>query len=220
MQPGWPALHLGPPRLITTWPISPAAPRPAKAFRSGSARRRRRCPRTHPARSCRACPAPRWNSPSTPTWTSLPTFHRRAQVGREFLRPEGRNPPRSQGVRAPETTPVSSFASPGEPTPTPATARPARRPARPPRAGPQPSPSPRPSGRPRWGRLARLAQHLVAGGLTTVWILVPPRSMPPRAEVGCAGLTQGTYPPSRDDTLGPERGRCGRPRRRRSSWLR
>ena len=67
------------------------------------------------------------------------------------------------------------------------------RPARPPRASRPPSPRRRPPGPPLVGVGRRdCPSTSFCASTTTVWILVPPRSMPPRAARLLAGLTVQT----------------------------
>ena len=65
------------------------------------------------------------------------------------------------------------------------------RPARPPRAAPRPSPRRRPRGR-RWSASAAAPRPLTSPSASTIaaWILVPPRSMPPRMSA-----TRAVYAP-------------------------
>ena len=164
MQPLRPQGHLAPPRLTTMWPISPAAPRPSQGLPSRTRPPPTPVPQKTPIRLWNSRPAPRWNSASVATWTSLPT---RTSVPSASCRvsPSGKLPSQPGRLRAPETTPVFSSASPGEPTPTPSSvAGLDARPPRPPRAAPPPSPRRRPAGPPAGRRrLARLAEHLAAG---------------------------------------------------------
>ena len=66
--------HLAPPRLTTTWPISPAAPRPSQGLPSRTRPPPTPVPQKTPIRLWNCWPAPRWNSASVATWTSLPTL--------------------------------------------------------------------------------------------------------------------------------------------------
>ena len=73
MQPLRPQGHLAPPRFTTTWPISPAAPRPSHGLPSRTSPPPTPVPQKTPIRLWNSRPAPRWNSASVATWTSLPT---------------------------------------------------------------------------------------------------------------------------------------------------
>ena len=121
MQPLRPQGHLAPPRLTTMWPISPAAPRPSQGLPSRTRPPPTPVPQKTPIRLWNSRPAPRWNSASVATWTSLPT--RTSVPSASFKRlASGKLPSQPGRLRAPETTPVFSSASPGEPTPTPSSA--------------------------------------------------------------------------------------------------
>ena len=128
----------------------------------------------------------------------------------------GRSPSQPGRLRAFETTPVSSFASPGEPTPTPASdfvSTPACSAAS--RRAPAIAAATS-FGPPLVGVGTRASPRTLLRALTTtVWILVPPRSMPPLAEAGFAGLTRETIslaPAPSKVGLGrdPEHGPVGR----------
>ena len=180
MQPLRPQGHLAPPRLTTMWPISPAAPRPSQGLPSRTMPPPTPVPQKTPIRLWNSRPAPRWNSASVATWTSLPT---RTSVPRASFRvfASGKLPSQPGRLRAPETTPVFSSASPGRADPDARRARRSRRrPARPPPAAPPPSRRRRPAAR-RWSASAcAIPQRpCPAASTTTVWIFVPPRSMPP-----------------------------------------
>ena len=73
MQPRRPHGHLAPPRLTTMWPISPAPPRPSHGFPSRMSPPPTPVPQNTPRSDLYGAPAPRWNSASVATWTSLPT---------------------------------------------------------------------------------------------------------------------------------------------------
>ena len=113
--------HLAPPRLTTMWPISPAAPRPSQGLPSRTRPPPTPVPQKTPIRLLNSRPAPRWNSASVATWTSLPT--RTSVPSASFsVSASGKLPSQSGRFLAEETTPVFSSASPGEPTPTPSSA--------------------------------------------------------------------------------------------------
>ena len=182
MQPLRPQGHLAPPRLTTMWPISPAAPRPSQGLPSRTSPPPTPVPQKTPIRLENSRPAPRWNSASVATWTSLPIRTSVPSASFSVLGQREAALPAGQ-VLAPETTPVFSSASPGEPTPTPARSSVARpRAAPPPRAAPRPSPRRRPPGRRSVGVGCRASPRTSPLASTiAVWILVPPRSIPPRS---------------------------------------
>ena len=146
-------------------------------------------------------------------------LHRRRRASFESVSASGKRAVPAGQVLALETTPVFSSASPGEPTPS--------RPA--PgldagllgglahRAGDRGRP--RPAGRPRSGVGRRASPSTWLRALTTtVWILVPPRSTPPRQRLIAAGLTLG-HIYGRDERCGPDSpNRCSARGRGCSCW--
>ena len=202
MQPACPALHRGPPRLTTMWPTSPAAPRPSQGFPlrieaaadagAPEVRRARSCtacrrpggtrPRPRPGRRCRPRPASRARPRAAPrAGTSPPS---RAGCARRRRRPSSRRRRPASRPRRPcsavVSTPAASAASRSAPAIAVATS------LGPPSVG--------------VGRRAS-PSTLLRALTTTVWILVPPRSMPPRADAG-AGLTRETINPRGDGSYG------------------
>ena len=107
----------------------------------------------------------------------------RPQVFAERSRRAGTCPPSRAGSSRPRRSRSSRRrrrAIRRRPRPAP---RSRRRPARPLRAGPPRSRRRRPAGRPRSGSGRRASPRtLLSASTTTAWILVPPRSMPPRGE--------------------------------------
>src|SRR5262245_34436931 len=118
MHPGCPALQRGPPRLMTMWPISPAAPRPSHGLPLSTRPPPTPVPQKTPSTDLYGFPAPNPYSALTATCTSLPTP---TGVPSDFERfsASGNEPSQPGRLRAFETAPVFSSASPGEPTPTP-----------------------------------------------------------------------------------------------------
>ena len=74
MQPRRPHGQRAPPSLTTMWPISAAAPRPSQGLPSRIRPPPTPVPHQTPSTVLSSLPAPRWNSPSTATWTSLPSL--------------------------------------------------------------------------------------------------------------------------------------------------
>ena len=179
MQPRRPHGQRAPPRRTTTWPISPAGPRPSQGLPSS----------TMP--------------PPTPVPQKTPRTESRVaggaelelRVGRDLdvvaERPAAPRPPASS-CRAGRCLPVAEVAhvgdgarvasstSPGEPTPTPASAPGVGTGGRGARAARPPSRRRRPRGRRRWAWVPGSPSALPSASTTTAWIFVPPRSMPPR----------------------------------------
>ena len=180
MQPLRPQVQRAPSRLTTTWPISPAAPRPSHGRPSRTMPPPTPVPQNTPSSERYGRPAPSSASASVATWTSLPRATR-VPSALDSSSASGKLPSQSGRLRALVTVPFSPSTSPGEPTPTPSSS-----------AGLDA------------GRLRRLAQRaghgrrdvggppLVGVGTRvsprtswsastmTAWIFVPPRSMPPR----------------------------------------
>src|SRR5215203_2534958 len=188
MQPLRPQVHRAPPIFTTMWPISAAAPRPSHGLPSRTRPPPTPVPQKTPIRLWNSRPSPSWNSASVATWTSLliqtsvPSASFRALAS-------GKLPSQPGRFLAEETTPVFSSASPGEPTPIPASAAvstPASFAAS--RRAPAIA-SATSSGPPLVGvgRRACPTTSLPASTIA-VWILVPPRSMPPRKSATPASL--------------------------------
>ena len=151
MQPLRPHGHLAPPRLTTMWPISPAAPRPSQGLPSSTRPPPTPVPQKTPIRLLNSRPAPRWNSASVATWTSLPTrtsvpsasFSVSASGKLPF--PAGQVP--GAGDDAGLLVGVAGRADPDALQVAASRPRPAPRP----RAAPRPSPRRRPAGPPLVG---------------------------------------------------------------------
>ena len=171
----------------------------ATACRRGSGRRRRRSPRTRRAATSYGRPAPSSNSASVATWTSLPTNTVRPELGGE-RRPEREAAvPAGQVARARDRAGLRRRRRPGEPTPTPCSAR-GLDPGglRTPPSSPRPSPPPRPRGRrSSASAAARSRARCCAASTTIASIFVPPRSIPPRGRVGRCSLARLILPESR-----------------------
>ena len=167
--------------LTTTWPISPAAPRPSQGLPSRMIPPPTPVPQKTPRIVSNCLPAPSSNSAWTATWTSLPS-RTGSRAARESRSASG-NGPSSRGgcaasrrCRSPRRRPRAS------PRRRRRVARSPRRPRPPPRAAPPPSRRGDVLGAALGRRRApRLAGDLVSASTTTAWILVPPRSIPPRA---------------------------------------
>ena len=165
MQPLRPQGHLAPPRLTTTWPISPAAPRPSQGLPSRTRPPPTPVPQKTPIRLWNSRPAPSWNSASVATWTSLPT---RTSVPERLLRasrPSGKLPSQPGRLLGAGDDAGLLVGVAGRADPDPLELRRSRpRPPRPPRASPPPSPRRRPAGPPLVGVGRRASpQHLAAG---------------------------------------------------------
>src|ERR1700761_2335613 len=185
MQPRRPQGHLAPPRLITMWPISPAAPRPSHGLPPRINPPPTPVPQKTPIRLSRPWPAPRWYSASVATWTSLPI---RTFVPRSFssASPSGKEPSQSGRLRAVLTVPAFSSTSPGEPTPTPSSSELLTPAASAASTSALPIAVATSVGPPLVGVGCR-ASPLTSpsASMIAVWILVPPRSMPPcRSVIG------------------------------------
>src|SRR3954454_15337190 len=180
MQPLRPHVQRAPSRLTTTWPISPAAPRPSHGRPSRTMPPPTPVPQNTPSSERYGRPAPSSASASVATWTSLPRATR-VPSDLDSSSASGKLPSQSGRLRALVTVPFSPSTSPGEPTPTPSSsavwtpaafAASPRAPAMavvtsegPPLVGVGTRVSPRTS----W-----------SASTMTAWIFVPPRSMPPR----------------------------------------
>ena len=188
MQPLRPQGQLAPPRLTTMWPISPAAPRPSQGLPSRTSPPPTPVPQKTPIRLENSRPAPRWNSASVATCTSLPT---RTSAPRAFFSAlaSGKLPSQPGRLRAPETTPVFSSASPGEPTPIPSSALDSTFACSAASRSAAAISSATSCGPPLVGVGRRDSPSTLPPASTiAVWIFVPPRSMPPRS-LPLVGLT-------------------------------
>src|SRR5919107_3879685 len=179
MQPRRPQVHSAPPILTTTWPSSPAAPRPSHGSPWSTRPPPTPVPHQTPSSDFERRPAPSAYSALTPTVTSLSTY---ARVSASVLNPAatGIGAPSPGRFRASDTTPWRVSMAPGEPTPTPA-----RSPISTP-ASAQADPIVETS-----ARITSCAPSVVGGARracpiaarrrssTTAWIFVPPRSSPP-----------------------------------------
>src|SRR3954468_11669496 len=180
MHPLRPHVQRAPPRLTTTWPISPAAPRPTQGRPSSTMPPPTPVPQNTPSSEGYGLPAPSSASASVATWTSLPSATR-VPSAFDSSSPRAKVPSQSGRLRALVTVPAPASISPGEPTPTPsrsagstsaacaaclsAPAIAAATSAGPPLVGVGTRSSPR---------------TVCSSSTTTAWIFVPPRSMPPR----------------------------------------
>src|ERR671932_175021 len=180
MQPSRPQPQRSPPRRTTTWPISPAAPRPVHGRPSSTIPPPTPVPQKTPSTDRYGRPAPSSNSASVATWTSLPRCAR-VPSACSSASPSANSPSHPGRFRALATVPAFASTSPGEPTPTPASAS---------------------VSTPAWCAASVIAVAIAAAtssgppsvgvgwrdwpspalpaSTTTAWIFVPPRSMPPR----------------------------------------
>src|SRR4051794_4143116 len=180
MHPSRPQPQRSPPMRTTTWPISPATPRPVQGLPSSTIPPPTPVPQKTPSSEWYGRPAPSSNSASVATWTSLPRCARVPSASSRAA-PRANSPSQSGRFRALVTVPALASTSPGEPTPTPASAS---------------------VSTPAWCAASVIAAAIAAatsggppsigvgwrawpmtawpGSTTTAWIFVPPRSMPPR----------------------------------------
>src|SRR5215207_3226940 len=181
MQPRRPQGHLAPPRLTTRWPISPAAPRPSHGLPSRTRPPPTPVPQKTPIRLWNSRPAPRWNSASVATWTSLPTLTSVPSASFSVAA-SGKLPSQPGRLRAAETMPVFSSASPGEPTPTPLSSAGSTLACSAASRSAAAISAATPSGPPLVG-VGRRASPSTSPPASTiaVWIFVPPKSIPPRS---------------------------------------
>src|SRR5829696_2774454 len=179
MQPIRPHGHRRPSDFTTTWPISPAAPRPSHIWPSSTIPPPTPVPQKTPSSERYGLPAPSSNSAWVATLTSFESATGAASAASSFS-PSGYVPSQSGRLRALVTVPSSSSTAPGEPTPT---------------AVSPPGPTAASSLASRTA--ATMARATSAGppvvgvgwreepstsccsSTTTAWIFVPPRSMPP-----------------------------------------
>ena len=118
MQPRRPQVQRAPSRLTTTWPISPAAPRPIHGRPSRTMPPPTPVPQNTPSIERYGRPAPSSASASVATWTSLPSATR-VPSALDSSSASGKLPSQSGRLRALVTVPCSASTSPGEPTPMP-----------------------------------------------------------------------------------------------------
>ena len=180
MQPRRPQGQRAPSRRTTTWPISPADPRPSQGLPSSTRPPPTPVPQKTPRTESNSRAAPSWNSASVATWTSLPSLTG-APIRPPRSLPSAKVPSQPGRLRALETVPSSSSTAPGEPTPTPVSSEvstPAACAAS--RSAPAIA-SETSAGPPSVGVGSRCSPStLLSSSTTTAWIFVPPRSMPPR----------------------------------------
>src|SRR3954449_995165 len=137
MHPRRPHGHRRPSSLTTTWPISPPALRPTPGFPSSTMPPPPPLPQNTPSPELYGCPppvpqntpstelygcaAPIANSPSVATCTTLPIATGGPRASSSTFA-SGNVPSQSGRLRALVTVPALPSTSPGEPTPTPASA--------------------------------------------------------------------------------------------------
>src|SRR5215216_3635328 len=179
MQPIRPHGHLLPSLLTTTWPISPAPPRPSHSWPSSTTPPPTPVPQKTPSSEWNGCAAPSSNSAIVATLTSFERPTGAANAASSFS-PSGYVPSQSGRLRALVTVPASSSTTPGDPTPT-AVSSPGATPAA--SAASRSAPiiaSATSAGPPCVGVGCRAVPSTsCCSSVTTAWILVPPRSMPP-----------------------------------------
>ena len=175
MQPRRPHGQRAPPISTTTWPISPAAPRPVQALASSTIPPPTPVPQKTPSSEANSLAAPSSNSASVATLTSLPTATGAPSASRSAPA-SGKLPSQPGRLRALETVPADASITPGEPTPT-ATGSPW------PPAASRSAPviaSATSCGPPSVGVGTRAEPSTSKrSSTTTAWIFVPPRSSPP-----------------------------------------
>ncbi len=191
MQPRRPQVHSAPSISTTTWPISPAPPRPSHGFPSRISPPPTPVPQKTPSSDRYMRPAPSSNSAWVATRTSLPSATRQPN-SRSSSGPSAKDPSHPGRLRAPVTSLPRTV--PGEPTPTPSSA-----------AGSVSAAlaasssavtiSRATSGGPPVVGVGRRAEPrtLLSSSTIAAWILVPPRSMPPKlAMAGWAASALGS----------------------------
>src|SRR5919202_835224 len=180
MRPSRPQPRRSPPIRTTTWPISPAAPRPIQGRPSSTIPPPTPVPQNTPRSERYGRPAPSSNSASVATWTSLPRCAR-VPSACSSAAPSANSPSQPGRFRALATVPALASTSPGDPTPTPASASvstPAWCAASVIAAAIAAATS---SGPPSVGVGWRACPSTVLpASTTTAWIFVPRRWMPPR----------------------------------------
>src|SRR5919201_2233630 len=181
MQPSRPQPQRSPPIRTTTWPISPATPRPSHGLPSSTIPPPTPVPQKTPIRDLYGRPAPSLASASVATPTSLPT-DTRVPSESDSHSPSPNDPSQPGRFLACETVPVSVSTSPGEPTPAalsePGSVPPASAASR----SASDICSATFSGLPSVGVGRRdCPTTFHSSSTTTAWILVPPRSIPPRS---------------------------------------
>ena len=112
MQPLRPHVQRAPSRLTTTWPISPAAPRPIHGRPSRTMPPPTPVPQNTPSSERYGRPAPSSASASVATWTSLPRATR-VPSALDSSSASGKLPSQSGRLRALVTVPCSPSTSPG-----------------------------------------------------------------------------------------------------------
>src|SRR5215217_4994996 len=179
MQPTRPHGQRRPSDLTTTCPISPAPPRPSQSRPSSTIPPPTPVPQNTPSSDLNGLPAPSSNSARVATLTSLESATGAPNAASSFS-PSGYVPSQSGRLRALVTVPAASSTTPGEPTPA---------------AVSSPGPTPASSAA---SRSAVIMASVTSAGppvigvgwreepstsccssVTTAWILVPPRSIPP-----------------------------------------
>src|SRR6185312_2558821 len=203
MHPRRPHGHLAPPILTTMWPISPAPPRPIHGLPLSTRPPPTPVPQNTPSSDLYGLPAPSLNSASVATWTSLPT-NTGVPSPLDSASPRPKLPSQSGRLRAVETAPVSASITPGEPTPTPRSADVSSSAAAAASRTASIICSATSSGPPSVGVGRRAEARTLFWELTiTASILVPPRSIPPRAALLLEGMLGSSQRRRRSGISGP-----------------
>src|SRR6478672_9654107 len=181
MQPRRPHGQRAPPRLITMWPISPAAWRPVQALPFRTRPPPTPVPQKTPRTDLYGLPAPSRNSAIVPTRTSWPRCTA-VPISLPRVAPTSTGASQSEiTLRALATVPASASTVPGDPTPTPSSADGSTPAALAAAVIASASARMTPFSPASLGVGMRCSPStLERPSTTTAWIFVPPRSMPPR----------------------------------------
>src|SRR3954470_22073159 len=189
MQPLRPQPHLSPPGWTPTAPTCRAEPRPAHCLPSRMRPPPTPVPQNRPRIELYGLPAPRRNSASVATDTSLP---RKTRVPSccSSSGLSGNSPSKPARLGGLIRTPASGSIPPGAPTPTPiseSVASPASSAAAPTACAIVFTTAPGPSSEGVGTR--DCPSTLLRPSTTTIWILVPPRSTPARGGMAASIAT-------------------------------
>src|SRR3954447_2077721 len=197
MQPWRPHGHRAPPSLTTMWPISPAPPRPTHWRPSRMSPPPTPVPQNTPRTESNGRAAPSSNSASVATETSLPRRTSPTWSLERSCSATGTGLSKPARLPALATVPARSSASPGEPTPTPASSR---------VWTPAFSAASRSASARAWttasapsaAGVGRRASPMIlwCSSATIACTLVPPRSMPPRRVATRQGIPDSSAPRS------------------------
>ena len=178
MQPRRPQVHARAVSSTTTWPISPAPPRPVHGSPSRISPPPTPVPQKTPSSELYRRPAPSWNSATVATCTSLPSGPPAAAVPAQRRREREGALPAGEVARARDGAVADRARRARRPRRRARQAR-ARRPWRR-RAATCTIAAATSSGPPSVG-VGRRAEPstVLSSSTTTAWIFVPPRSIPP-----------------------------------------